>query len=152
MDIHSTKWATNLVNLAREVSTWSKDDSTKVGAIIVAGDGRPLSWGYNGFPYNIDDTVVERNQRPLKYQYVCHAERNAMDLSQGDLRSSTMIVTMSPCSECAKSIIQRGITHVMVDSSGSIDNVPERWVADLIIGRDMLLEAGVKYKVVDMDS
>ncbi len=66
MDVLKPKWAGRLLKLSNEVSTWSKDQSTKVGAIITTKDGSPVSWGFNGMPMGIDEEVESRHQRPEK--------------------------------------------------------------------------------------
>lgn len=145
MDILSDKWSSRLLKLAKDVASWSKDESTKVGAVITTLNGSPVSWGFNGMPRGIDDTVTERAHRPAKYKWMCHAERNAMDLSpQTDLTDCVMFVTLSPCTNCAQSIIQRGIKTVVVDSDHTADKAPERWQEDMKVAIDMLQEAGVK--------
>lgn len=144
MQITSKKWAGRLLKMARDIASWSKDDSTKVGAVITTMDGSPISWGFNGMPKGIDDNVPERHIRPEKYKWMCHAERNAMDLaSRANLDDCVMFVTFSPCSQCAQSIIQRGIKTVVVDSEFTVDKVPERWQDDMKIAIEMLNEAGV---------
>lgn len=148
MKVTDEKWVGRLLKLAKEVGSWSKDESTKVGAVITTSDGKPVSWGFNGMPMGIDDTVPERHERPLKYRWMCHAERNAMDLApQGDLTGCVMFVTFAPCSSCAQSIIQKRISEVVVDESGQISNLPERWKEDMINAHEMLTEAGVTYVV-----
>lgn len=133
-----------MLSLANEVGSWSKDDSTKVGAVITTDDGRPVSWGYNGMPMNVNDSLPERHVRPLKYKWFCHAERNAMDLSpRGDLTGCVMFVTMSPCANCAQSIIQRQLKTVVVDPKGWVDNLPDRWKEEMTIALEMMQEAGV---------
>lgn len=144
MNITNEKWAGRLLKLANDISTWSKDESTKVGAVITTEEGEPVSWGFNGMPKGIDDTIPERHIRPLKYKWMCHAERNAMDLApKGDLSGCVMFVTFSPCSGCAQSIIQRKLRTVVIDSSGTVDKVPERWTEDMTVALEMLKEAGV---------
>ena len=144
MKITDDKWIGRLLKLAKEIGSWSKDESTKVGAVITTADGKPVSWGFNGMPMNIDDTVPERHERPLKYRWMCHAERNTMDLApQGDLTGCVMFVTFAPCSSCAQSIIQKRISEVVVDEGGQISNLPERWKEDMINAHEMLTEAGV---------
>jgi dCMP deaminase len=134
-----------MIGMAKEISAWSKDDSTKVGAVITTLEGRPVSWGFNGMPMGVDDSVDERYERPLKYKWFAHAERNAMDLAyKADLSDCVMFVTFSPCTSCAQSIIQRGIKTVVVDKNGTVDKVPERWREDMTIAIEMLEEAGVK--------
>lgn len=144
MNVNDQKWLSRLIALAEEVSTWSKDDSTKVGAVITTEDGKPVSWGYNGIPMGLDDSKAERHERPMKYKWFAHAERNAMDLSsRSDLSGCVMFVTMSPCTNCAQSIIQRQLKTVVVKKSGWIDNLPDRWKEDMTIALEMLREAGV---------
>ena len=144
MKITSKKWAGRMMKLAHEVAGWSKDTSTKVGAVITTEDGAPISWGFNGMPMGIDDSVIERNIRPIKYKWFCHAERNAMDLAPGSVEGGIMFVTFSPCSSCAQSIIQRKIKTVVVDSNFVADKMPERWQEDMKVAIEMLTEAGVE--------
>ena len=144
MNITGTKWSGRMMKLAHEVASWSKDTSTKVGAVITTEDGAPMSWGFNGMPMGIDDQVEERNVRPTKYKWYCHAERNAMDLAPGSVEGGVMFVTFSPCSSCAQSIIQRKIKTVVVDANHTADKMPERWQEDMIVAVEMLNEAGVE--------
>jgi dCMP deaminase len=145
MDITNKKWAGRLLKMAKDVASWSKDESTKVGAVITTADGSPVSWGFNGMPMGIDDTVPARHERPYKYKWMAHAERNAMDLApKGDLSGCVMFVTFSPCSNCAQSIIQRKIRTLVVDENFIAEKMPERWQEDMLVAQEMLLEAGVK--------
>lgn len=143
MNVLSPKWTGRLLKMAKDVASWSKDESTKVGAVITTSDGRPVSWGFNGMPMGIDDTVPERHVRPYKYKWMCHAERNAMDLAPRDLTGCVMFVTFSPCSSCAQSIIHRGITTLVVDEDFTPEKMPERWQEDMGAAQEMLKEAGV---------
>lgn len=144
MDVKNKKWSGRLLKLAKDISQWSKDDSTKVGAVITTEHGTPVSWGFNGLPMGIDDTRPERFVRPEKYKWFAHAERNAMDLApRGDLSNCVMFVTFFPCSSCAQSIIQRGIKTLVVDEKFTAEKMPERWKEDMIIAKKMLNEAGV---------
>lgn len=147
MDVLNNHWVSRILGLAKTVASWSKDRSTKVGAVITSPDGRPISWGFNGFPMGVDDNDDSRHQRPVKYQYTCHAEKNALDLAPGPVSGGVMFVTLSPCTGCARSIIQRRISTVVVDHAGSVDHCPDHWKEDLILARSMMLEAGVKYIV-----
>lgn len=145
MDVTNDKWAGRLLKMAHDVASWSKDESTKVGAVITTYEGKPVSWGFNGMPMGIDDTVAERHERPYKYKWFCHAERNAMDLAyKADLSDCVMFVTFSPCTNCAQSIIQRGIRTLVVDERFTADKMPERWQEDMLVATEMLEEAGVK--------
>lgn len=143
MDVTNKKWAARMLTLAKEVASWSKDESTKVGAVITTKDGAPVSWGFNGMPMGVDDTVPERHERPLKYKWFCHAERNALDLAPRDVSDCVMFVTFSPCSGCAQSIIQRGIKTVVIDANFTADKSPERWQEDMFVALEMMKEAQI---------
>lgn len=144
MNIVNQKWLGRLLKMAKDVASWSKDDSTKVGAVITTQDGRPISWGFNGMPMGIDDSIPERQIRPIKYKWMCHAERNAIDLSsKNDLNGCVMFVTFSPCSACAQSIIQNQIGTVVIDENFTAEKMPDRWKEDMLIALEMLNEAKV---------
>lgn len=144
MEVTNDKWAGRLLKMAKEVASWSKDDSTQVGAVITNQDGGPVSWGFNGMPMGINDTVEARHVRPYKYKWMAHAERNAMDLApKGDLSDCVMFVTFSPCTNCAQSIIQRKIKTLVIDEDFTADKMPERWQEDMLVAVEMLTEAGV---------
>jgi dCMP deaminase len=144
MNVLDTKWIGRLLKMAKDVAAWSKDESTKVGAVITTLEGEPVSWGFNGMAIGIDDTIPERHVRPYKYKWMCHAERNAMDLSRGSLEGCVMFVTFSPCTNCAQSIIQRKISTVVVDANFTADKMPEHWKEDMLVAAEMLTEANVK--------
>lgn len=152
MNVKTKKWATRMLNMAREVASWSKDESTKVGAVITTADGSPISWGFNGMAMGVNDDIPERHDRPMKYKWMCHAERNALDLSNRSVENCVMFVTFSPCSSCAQSIIQRKIKTVVVDTKSSPENAPDRWKEDMLIAKEMLTEAGVEYLVIDTNA
>lgn len=143
MNVTGQKWCGRLLKMAKEIAGWSKDDSTKVGAVITTNDGKPISWGFNGMPMGIDDTVPERNERPAKYKWFAHAEQNAIDLATGDLSGAVMFVTFAPCSICARSIIQNGISTVVVDENFIAEKMPERWIDDMMTAKEMMLERGI---------
>lgn len=110
-------WGKKYTNLAKEISTWSKDPSTQVGAVVIGEKGQLLSQGYNGFPRGINDTSDRLNNRERKYELVVHAEMNAIynaSFNGVSLKDSTLYVYGLPiCSECAKGIIQVGIKKVI---------------------------------------
>lgn len=114
-------WDETFMALARMVAKRSKDPSTQVGAVIVDRNNRILSLGYNGAPIGFDDEDFpwgKNAESPLgnKYMYVVHAEQNAIlnyRGSRNDLEDARVYVTLSPCNECAKAIIQSGIRTVM---------------------------------------
>jgi dCMP deaminase len=107
------KWDVRFMDLALHVAQWSKDPSTKVGSVIVRPDKRIVSLGYNGFPSGVCDHEERYAERAVKYKFVCHAERNALDNVSQDVTGCTLYSTLQPCSDCAKSIIQRGIAEVV---------------------------------------
>ena len=106
------------MGVALLASERSKDPSTQVGACIVDEDRRILSTGYNGFPQGCSDDEFPWNRDEklgdTKYQYVVHAELNAILNARGkNLAGSTIYVALFPCHECAKAIIQSGVKEVV---------------------------------------
>lgn len=123
-------WDEYFMGIASLAAMRSKDPSTQVGACIVNRDKRIMSMGYNGMPRNCNDDEFPwgREDDPFnsKYLYVCHAEFNAiLNCERGNLRGCTVYVTLFPCNECAKAIIQSGITEVvyMQDKYADTDSV-----------------------------
>jgi len=115
--ISPQKWGNRYTKLAKEISTWSKDPSTQVGAVVIGRDGQVLSQGYNGFPRRVRDTEERWVNKEKKYELVVHAEMNAIynaSLSGVSLNGATLYVYGLPiCNECAKGIIQCGIKKVV---------------------------------------
>lgn len=121
----------------------SKDPSTQVGACIIDKDKRILSTGYNGFPHGCSDDDFpwnrDESKGETKYQFVVHAELNAiLNASGKSLASSKLYVALFPCHECAKAIIQSGVAEV-VYLSDKYHNTPSTEAS-----RRMLDAAGVK--------
>ena len=111
-------WDEYFMGIAVLSAKRSKDPNTQVGACIVNGNNKIMSVGYNGFPVGCDDDVFpwERTGDELetKYAYVCHAELNAILNNRGtNLEGCRIYVTLFPCNECAKAIIQSGIKEVV---------------------------------------
>ncbi len=111
-------WDEYFMGIAQLSALRSKDPSTQVGACIVDGDHKVVSIGYNGMPRGVDDEVVPWGHGEgleSKYLYVCHAEFNAiLNTRNGDsLKGCTLYVTLFPCNECAKAIIQTGIKEIV---------------------------------------
>src|SRR5947209_6370685 len=90
LDPDVEKWHRRFLGLAEYVSQWSKDVSTKVGAVILDSDKRVVSLGYNGFARGVMDTAERLNCRDLKYKMIVHAERNAIIFARQDLRKCTI--------------------------------------------------------------
>ena len=107
------KWQIRYLRLAQHISEWSKDPSTKVGAVAVGQHGQILSQGYNGFPRGVTDLEDRLEVRDSKYLYTIHAEMNCVfnaSLSGVSLYGSSMYVYGLPiCHECAKGVIQSGV-------------------------------------------
>ena len=110
-------WDDYFMGVAKLSSMRSKDPSTQVGAVIVNRKNRIVGIGYNGFPIGIDDDVYpwenEGTFLNTKYPYVVHAEPNAILNSTVSLENTTLYVTLFPCHECAKLIIQSGIKEIV---------------------------------------
>lgn len=144
-----SKWDNYFMNLADLAATLSKDESTKLGAVVVGPDNEIRSTGFNSFPRGIIDNLPERQERPLKYKFMEHAERNAIYNAARvgiPLKGCRLYCAWPPCSDCARAIIQAGIVEVVVRGG----TTPDRWEGDFIAAKQMLDEAGVKlYKLVE---
>ena len=111
-------WNQYFMALALLSAQRSKDPNTKLGACIVTPENKIVGIGYNGMPIGLDDSIMpwERSaesQLDTKYPYVCHAELNAILNSIRDINGCTLYVTLYPCNECAKAIIQSGIKKLV---------------------------------------
>lgn len=120
------EWKEYFLNIAEQVKLKSKDKFTKIGVVIVGKDNEILSTGFNSFPRGLNDDVDERQERPEKYYWFEHAERNSIYNAARigvSLKDSTMYLTCGiPCSDCARAIINSGIKTIYcnsVDSKGS---------------------------------
>ena len=137
---------------ARLVSTWSKDPSTKVGAVCVNDDKRIQVTGYNGFPSGLDDSVDNYLNKEEKYDKIIHAEMNCIfnAVHQGEsLKGSTIYVYGLPtCSACCNGIIQSGIKHVVMHYR---KDTPQTWVDSWKKSEAKYLEAGVGFHWIDDD-
>ena len=148
----SEKWNKRFLKLAHEVASWSKDDSTKVGAVIIDDKRKPKSFGYNGFPRGVDDTISSRHDRPNKYLYTVHAERNAIYNADTSLDGCTIYVTHFPCAGCVGALIQNGIETVVIDAANSDESeLADRWGADFEASIEMMHDAGIKLIKVNLD-
>ena len=139
------KWDDYFLNIAKAVSLKSKDESSKIGAIIVGPDHEIRSTGYNGFPRGFDDSDPVKQERPLKYKYFEHAERNAIFNAArygASTKGCTLYCEWPPCTDCARAIIQAGIVRIRL--SKAVSDCPERWQEDMSIAQGMLLDCGVR--------
>ena len=111
-------WDEYFMGIAMLTAMRSKDPNSQVGACIVSPENKILSLGYNGMPLGCPDDEMPWNREgdPLdtKYMYVCHAELNAiLNNAHGNLKGARVYVTLFPCNECAKAIIQSGIAEII---------------------------------------
>ena len=116
----SNRWITYFFTIAKVVAEQSKDPSTKVGCVVVDKDKHILATGFNGFPVGMRDTIERYHDREFKLKHVCHAEANAICQSAqtgSSFKDSFIFITLQPCIECAKLIIQSGIkeVHFLID-------------------------------------
>ena len=129
---------------------FSKDPSTKVGTILLKpGSHQVLSLGYNGMPRGINEKDIFKWERPLKYKYVEHSERNAIYNASRHgtpLEGCIAIVTMFPCSDCTRALIQSGVKTII---SYYDQSKKERWGEEWKISNDMLKEANIDIMILN---
>ncbi len=132
------------MQMAKFVSTWSKDPSTQVGSIAVR-NRTVIAQGYNGFPRGIDDTTTRLDNRTEKYKFMVHAEMNVIYNAAENgvsLKDSTVYVYGLPvCSECAKGLIQAGIKRIVTP----YQTVPENWQVSTTASQSMFGEVGIRW-------
>jgi len=154
------EWDEYFLNMAKLVASKSKDPNTKCGCIIVGPDNEVRSCGYNGLPRNVNYTS-ERNERPIKYYFYEHAERNAIYNSSRvgiPLKGCRAYIIATsktntgnlPCCDCTRSIINVGIVEIVLEKKNKeINDIPTgTWRDGLKYSEDMLNEAGVKVRYV----
>lgn len=152
----SERWDRHFLGMALHHARMSKDPNTKVGSVIVGPDREILSAGFNGFPRGIADTPERLNDRELKLKLVVHAEMNALLAAARTgmrLKGCTLYLAATddtgavwggpPCCRCSVEMIQVGIGEVV---SFPIKTAPSRWAEDLKLAKDLLTEAGVRYR------
>lgn len=137
-------WDARWIQVADHIATWSKDRSTQVGCVIVGNANQVLSMGYNGFPRGVNDDIEERHDRPDKYLWTEHAERNAIYNAARTgtaLAGSTMYLPWYPCADCARAIIQSGISTLV--ATAPVLGANPKWDHDFEVSKEMLLEGKV---------
>lgn len=140
-------WDQYFMGVSKLSALRSKDPSTQVGACIVSEDNRIVGVGYNGMPYGTDDKIAPWGRDggflDTKYAFVVHAELNAILNSTKELKGCRIYVSLFPCNECAKAIIQSGIKEIVYESDkycGTDSNVASKRMLDA---------AGVKYRQIE---
>jgi dCMP deaminase len=138
MNTQNYKWDLRFLDMAKLISTWSKDPSTRVGALIIDTNNRVVSMGYNGFPKHVsdDDRLQDRD---TKYKIIVHGEMNAILFANKSLEYCTLYTyPFMPCPRCAGMIIQTGISRIV-----SYNNMPDRWAADFELSKQLFSEANI---------
>jgi dCMP deaminase len=139
------KWDIRFLEKAALIASWSKDPSTQTGAVIVDGDRRTVSEGYNGFPKGMFDTPQRYADREFKYRHIVHCERNAMLFAKRDITGCTLYTwPFMSCVPCASMVRQSGIVRCVAPYS---DN--PRWQADFKETTELFAESGVVLELVD---
>lgn len=147
----SPSWDDTFIDICDVVSRRSKDESTKLGCVIVGPSKEIRSVGYNSFPRGIDDNNPKRQLRPAKYFYFEHSERNALYnalLTGTSVEGCICYVSFYPCADCARGLIQAGVSEIVCRS----DVVPERFRENCTASEEMLREAGVFVRLVNKTS
>lgn len=142
-------WEEYFLNIAEQVKLKSKDKSTQIGAVIVGKDNEILSTGYNSFPRGLDDNKDERQERPEKYFWFEHAERNGIYNAARigvSLKNSTIYLTSGiPCMDCARAIVNSGIKVVWCKTECTTKN-KEKWVESQKRSLQLFDECGVNVR------
>jgi dCMP deaminase len=143
-------WDEYFIELCEKIKEKSKDNSTKIGAIVIGDDKQIVSTGYNSFPRGINDDLEERQERPEKYHWFSHAETNTIinaALNGVSTKNGTMYMSCGvPCTDCARNIINAGIKEIVCRKDQVVMNNPGKWEE---IGKRSLImfnEAGVKVR------
>lgn len=140
-------WTEYFLNIAEQVKLKSKDKYTQIGSVIVGEDNEVLSTGYNSFPRGLCDNVDERQERPEKYFWFEHSERNAIYNAARvgiPLKNSSIYITSGlPCMDCARGIINSGIKKVYCKEVCTTNN-KEKWEESQIRSKELLIECGVE--------
>lgn len=150
-DAKDRKWDRRFMEMAEVISGWSKDPSSKIGAVVVNAERRILATGYNGFPRGIEDSDERLNNRDEKYPRIIHAEMNALmnALYNGvTVKDATLYVHGLPvCPACTKCVIQAGIKRVVMPTAKTDKgNWEEVWYNESL---PMYKEAGVLVTTLD---
>ncbi len=141
------KWINRFYKQAFEVSLWSTDINKKVGCVIVNEDNNILSCGYNSFPKGANQVDFPERfyEKPLKYMWTEHAERNAIYNATKNgvsLKNSIAFITYFPCCECARALIQVGVKKIYTPKP---DFKNSKWNESWVVSKEMFNECGVEF-------
>ena len=141
-------WDRYFINMAALVASRSKDVSVQVGAVLTQ-DKTIISTGFNGFPRNCDDEKLMKLDRPEKYEWICHAEENAIiNCTRNAVASNggTIYITpMYPCAKCARAIVQAGIQRVVCQATIK----KEKWTKAFEVSKQMFDAANIEFVEID---
>jgi len=147
-EVIKVSWDSLFMSMVYLIAMKSKDVSTHVGAVVVDDNHIVRSMGYNGLPRGINDNISIRQERPEKYFWYEHAERNAIYNRTLPLDGCTMYTNGAPCSDCVRAIIQSGIKEVVIDKKWDNDT---KWSESCDVGNVMFNEANVRVRFWDGD-
>ena len=144
-------WDRRFIDLARHVGNWSKDRSRQVGCVVVGADNIIHAIGINGFPRGLNDEDERRHQRPAKYLWTEHAERNAIYNAARigiALAGCRMYVPWFPCVDCARAIVQAGIVELITVEPDVAD---PQWGEGFVVSLELLKEVGVTVRFIEQE-
>jgi dCMP deaminase len=144
-------WDEYFINIAEQVKLKSKDNNTKIGVVLVGKNNEIVSTGYNSFPRGINDGVVERQEKPEKYFWFEHAERNCI-YNAARIGVSTLGTTMYmtcgiSCADCARAIISAGVEKIVLRSGKGA--MSPKWQESAERSNQMFKEAGIIVEFFD---
>lgn len=144
-----TNWDLRFLELAKHIAMWSKDPSTKVGAVIVRPDRTLVSTGFNGFAQRMSDAYEFYRDRDEKYSRIVHAEVNAVLFARASVAGCTLYTwPLAPCDRCAVQMIQAGLTR-FVYPKATIEMLT-RWEGSLKRTVQYFDEAEVSHLEIDL--
>jgi dCMP deaminase len=143
-----TDWDRRFLELAKHVGQWSKDPSTKVGAVIVRPNKSVLSVGFNGFPQMLNDDPAILANREAKYSRTVHAEINALIFAYGSAQRCSVYTSFMCCDRCAIQMLQAGVSR-FVYPKPTADELT-RWGSSFKLTESYFEEADVIYKEIEL--
>lgn len=148
-EIVSLNWDVKFMRLALHIAEWSKDQSRKVGCVIIGPRNDVRATGFNGFPRGVDDDTTHRHKRPAKYAWTEHAERNAIYNAAAAgtvLAGCRVYVPWYPCIDCARAIVQSGIIELIGFEPDWHD---PKWAGDFELTQELFDEVGLTVRFLD---
>jgi dCMP deaminase len=142
-------WDLRFMDLAGFIGSWSKDRSRQVGCVVVAPDNSIRSIGFNGFPRGLNDDHDARHERPSKYLWTEHAERNAIYTAARNgipLDGCRLYLPWFPCVDCARAIVQAGLSELVCQEPDISD---AQWGEGFKVSIELLKEAGVRVRFME---